>query len=631
METAASIPLSLIPQQARVTSSSNNKAKKRRKPKPKKNPKKIKRRKGDTVDQQVGQEVEHEEQQLAEEEQRQQSQREEEKNCHQQLENDSNNFVDDNSRTTATTNSEPIFSVLLVPEKGDTKIVDVPADEENGDDLPCEKQEGGINGVNHRSESYDKVEELKSMNDDPEMIVKSSMAQAEGSQNVTRNGTKKSSDEGKPSTVQTGTKTIESEENTPRTKSRKTLELVRAKLVRARLKKIVMEERIRKEQVERDSAEKEDSGNNMIDVTDVPAALSSDSNNSTKAHDTADALERARSKLQVALKKRYRAQGGTTIPMRALIPSERTSTQSTTSNNTTRLPPLSGLSASLVIRDVASTGPPEMVFFPHSSLELDLGRSKLIARLGEKVMRDLYTQDCTTDSRRIVGNDEDEKYTFPATHSLASRKRQLQQELMALQEKLERTQQLTESPILLEEDGGNSDARKSTEKSNNSIADSKNDSSVSNKQRRPEQQQQQINPSPPIIPFTKEELERRKVEAQNFMDISYWKHFVSKQEHLLSQVTHQVEEKTNAMEDCRLEATSIEEELDAVEEELVGYQARQEAVEDGIGRSMRQLLEVRQALYNEQQRLSFIADTKTTTATVAATPTIHSQKAKEAL
>ena len=57
-------------------------------------------------------------------------------------------------------------------------------------------------------------------------------------------------------------------------------------------------------------------------------------------------------------------------------------------------------------------------------------------------------------------------------------------------------------------------------------------------------------------PLTKEDLELKRREAQAFMDVSYWKHFVSKQEHLLVEVTEQLDENKKALENCKIERST---------------------------------------------------------------------------
>jgi hypothetical protein len=193
-----------------------------------------------------------------------------------------------------------------------------------------------------------------------------------------------------------------------------------------------------------------------------------------------------------------------------------------------------------------------------------------------------------TNSDPDENNDEDSPLTIPSTAtatttgtSLAHRKLQLQKELMALKEKLEKNQQKV-------------------------AAASSNNNNDQNNSNNNQQQQIQVPIQIPII-LTKEELERRKIEAKNDMDISYWKHFVSKQEHILQNVTKQVIDNEASLEQCLKERHSTNIQLNSIQNNINTYGAKQDVIEDGIIKTTMSLLNVRQQLYD--------ATTTTTTRT----------------
>jgi small-conductance mechanosensitive channel len=97
--------------------------------------------------------------------------------------------------------------------------------------------------------------------------------------------------------------------------------------------------------------------------------------------------------------------------------------------------------------------------------------------------------------------------------------------------------------------------------------------------------------------MTKEELERRKEEAQAFMDLSYWKHFVSKQEHILSDVNAQVLENLKGSEECTREVEDTKKALFEIDKEIVDLETREKAVADMVGKAMTQLLSTREELH----------------------------------
>jgi len=170
--------------------------------------------------------------------------------------------------------------------------------------------------------------------------------------------------------------------------------------------------------------------------------------------------------------------------------------------------------------------------------------------------------------------------------SLAERKFQLQNELMALKEKLE-MKSLQEPPH----------DRKQRPKQPNK---------KTSKAAASEESREKTAP-------TKEGLEKRKAEAQTVMDISHWKHSVSKQEHLLEQVTtkinHNYNNNHNTMghaatnyKKCLHKRHATNKAIARVQHELTVIEQRQKVVEDGIVWSTQQLLEARQVLHRERTR-----------------------------
>lgn len=156
--------------------------------------------------------------------------------------------------------------------------------------------------------------------------------------------------------------------------------------------------------------------------------------------------------------------------------------------------------------------------------------------------------------------------------SLASRKSQLQQELMALKNLLERKQGSTE----LEEDGN----------------DSQGDDAAKG-----------ITSSPVTKQImTKEELERRKEEAQAIMDLSYWKHFVSKQEHMMAEVDGQVHENSKALNECSIEIEDAVRNLQESELHILDLEKRQQAVAQMVSNATAKLLETRKKLHLEKAK-----------------------------
>ena len=102
--------------------------------------------------------------------------------------------------------------------------------------------------------------------------------------------------------------------------------------------------------------------------------------------------------------------------------------------------------------------------------------------------------------------------------------------------------------------------------------------------------------------MTKEELRRRKDEAQAMMDLSYWKHFVSKQEVIMSDVDKQVDDTRKAVESCTREMEEASTHLDETELLIRDIELRQQTITDMITKATSALLETRQKVHLEKLR-----------------------------
>ena len=389
------------------------------------------------------------------------------------------------------------------------------------------------------------------------------------------------------------------------------------------------------------------------DAKTLEGILSNLSNNaSTRAKKAQEALDRARSKLQGALQNRERALlqqrmknvGGTFDSSSTTNGSTfNKSSNAGTSWNRKRwsltkqnnfsykqqgrdvtdngLPPISALSPTFQLRvtDIGRSGPPSMVYHnidnvgsSLSSTEKHQDRAELVAALGgNEAVEDLHRSSdwyySSGEDRKSNGdgentgdvglthtrsndttNDDDKKPAATITKkqkltsaSLLQRKLQLQNELMALKEKLE--MKASEEP---------------KQKKQNQKEDTETTAPLPNEDTR-------SNETP-----TKEGLERRKAEAQTLMDISYWKHFVSKQEHLLEQVTSKINDMddssnprgSNSYREFLNKRHATNKEIAKVQQDLEVIEKRHEVVEQGIAITTQKLLESRQALYEERNR-----------------------------
>ncbi|KAG7372041.1 hypothetical protein IV203_018184 [Nitzschia inconspicua] len=276
----------------------------------------------------------------------------------------------------------------------------------------------------------------------------------------------------------------------------------------------------------------------------------------SRAQEAREKLEAARSKLRGALKDRERA----------LRQSKFTKKMS--------LPPVSALSSPLFISNIATSGHKDKVYRTESSRD-DTGRARLEEFLGKDTIRALHSHKMLP----IENGDET---------SLAARKLRLQQELLALKMKLEKSQ---------------NKAMLSMDTDRNGVMDTEaSEENEDAKQLAKEDQCAENVISKRAEGFTKEALERRKAEAQATMDISYWKHFVSKQEGILEKVIKQGSENDEALEKCQKERHEVNKKLLQTQEEIDQIDTRKRIVEDGISATMAALLTARQALYDARKQ-----------------------------
>mmetsp|Transcript_22844 Transcript_22844/g.49741 ORF Transcript_22844/g.49741 Transcript_22844/m.49741 type:complete len:688 (-) Transcript_22844:901-2964(-) len=222
---------------------------------------------------------------------------------------------------------------------------------------------------------------------------------------------------------------------------------------------------------------------------------------------------------------------------------------------------------------------------------------------------------CHGNNGEAASNNNEKKL---ASITLAERKRQLQNEMMALKEKLEK------KTLQQQQANNNGDSN------SNSTAENVIDGNISNSGNKNEKT------------LTKQGLRKRKAEVQTVVDISYWKHFVSKQENLLEQVTtklqsmdenfhsfpKQKKQKTlqggtamvttastsvatgNAIttttatyQDYLRKRHAINVAIAQVQEDLQGLEARQQVVENGMAKGIVDVLGARKALHAETLKI----------------------------
>lgn len=144
------------------------------------------------------------------------------------------------------------------------------------------------------------------------------------------------------------------------------------------------------------------------------------------------------------------------------------------------------------------------------------------------------------------------------SNSLAEKKLRLQKELLALKERLE------QHPGQHHERNLNADPSQRTSKQH----------------------------------FSKEELEKRKEEAQSVVDMSHWRHFISKQEHMLEEANTRVVESRRALLACENESQQIDEQLRANEGEMNGLENRERVLAELLTSASRRILQMRHTLHS---------------------------------
>lgn len=316
------------------------------------------------------------------------------------------------------------------------------------------------------------------------------------------------------------------------------------------------------------------------------------------------------------------------------------SNNKTYTNTILLLPPITALSAPLLITNIAQTGPEELIYHDTYIPGDYFGQQQRRAKLEEVLLEGTSNYDITdklhssyspTSSNTLDNHDyinlDDETdssintttlmtetsitatTTKIKTASLAQRKLQLQKELMTLKEKLEEKTQIQKDRIK-----NNSNKEKSND-SNDDGDDVESCSSIgSNCSKEGNSKQKKRNKSS-LAGLTKEELKRRKIEAQSIMDISYWKHFVTKQEHMLHGIQNKIINNASSLEDCLKERHTTNTQLNHIQTIITKLELRQNVIEDGIVSSTKELLHARQQLYDAKNAATIAAAATTTTST----------------
>ena len=264
------------------------------------------------------------------------------------------------------------------------------------------------------------------------------------------------------------------------------------------------------------------------------------------------------------------------------------------------LPPISALSQSFSLRinDISLTGPSNMVYYCNDP-NMDYSPASCMGAQGgkeaiEALRRGLYWPFKGGEGKTAAATTSNKNHNATSI-SLVQRKLQLQNELMALKEKLDMKSS--------QEPKQQTTTNATTATAAAAKANGRNGKTA-----------------------TKEGLERRKAEAQTVMDISYWKHFVSKQEHLLEQVTAKINNMNDTntsnsshhhrrppkiprgaastYKECLHERHATNKAIAKVQHDLDIIEKRQRVVEEGIVVSTQTLLEARQALHDERKTAS---------------------------
>lgn len=104
-----------------------------------------------------------------------------------------------------------------------------------------------------------------------------------------------------------------------------------------------------------------------------------------------------------------------------------------------------------------------------------------------------------------------------------------------------------------------------------------------------------------VTTMTKEELQRKLEEAQAHKDISYWRHFVSKQEHLLASVQSRMQENSDSLQQCAQDMGTNVEQSQQSKADAETLELRQGALVSLIATSTNKLLEMRQRVHESKE------------------------------
>ena len=117
-----------------------------------------------------------------------------------------------------------------------------------------------------------------------------------------------------------------------------------------------------------------------------------------------------------------------------------------------------------------------------------------------------------------------------------------------------------------------------------------------------EQLQSQPVPAKPKIKYTKEELEKRRVKAQQNMDVTQMKHLVSKQAYLLDEQHKKVTNHEHDIRECDQLTTQLQEDLKTQSDKIVSLSVRQEIIDEMLQEKAKLLMAKRCELYQLQTR-----------------------------
>ena len=205
--------------------------------------------------------------------------------------------------------------------------------------------------------------------------------------------------------------------------------------------------------------------------------------------------------------------------------------------------PITALSADLVIQNISETGPPEHVYFPFATRSVDLCHAQTQSQGPSSKIQNLPTQKDTS-------------------QALFERKLRLQRELQLLKEKLELCQQDSDSAF------------------------------------DPNDNPKKINQSQ----YNDDQGREKEDCGQTIIDLSHWKHFVSKQASLLDDTTKRLTETKQALIGCETEQQEAESQLQAIHQVLLDLEMREKAVITLLKGATCKLLRTRMDLQLQQQR-----------------------------